>query len=73
MKKSEVIYDLEQIIYRLDALKASPCLKTSQAEVEEIKNNIDSVKNKISLAVTFSITGRENPTLPKSKGRFCGK
>jgi hypothetical protein len=37
MKKSEVVYDFEQIIYRLDALKSASCLKASQVEIDEIK------------------------------------
>ncbi|AKL34435.1 TPA: hypothetical protein MYQ36_005166 [Citrobacter braakii] len=73
MKKSEVVYDFEQIIYRLDALKSASCLKASQVEIDEIKKSIDILKNKISLGIMFSITGRENPTLPKSVCRFCGK
>lgn len=46
MKKSEVIYDLEQIICRLDALKVASCLKTSQAEVEDIKTTSTLLKTK---------------------------
>ncbi|REF27294.1 hypothetical protein BDD26_2056 [Xenorhabdus cabanillasii] len=73
MKKSEVIYDLEQIYSRLESLKTSTCLNNSQTEIERIKQSISDIKSKISFGVTYSITGRDNPTLPKSTCRFCGK
>ena len=47
--------------------------ETFDIEIDEIKKSIDILKNKISLGIMFSITGRENPTLPKSVCRFCGK
>lgn len=73
MKKSEVIYDLEQIIFRLDALKSASCLEKYQSEVDEIKKIMDTLKSKISFNMVYSITGRENPSIPKSSCRFCGK
>ncbi|MCD9556567.1 hypothetical protein GRJ22_08960 [Photobacterium carnosum] len=77
MKKSEIKYDLDRIIERLNIIKSEKSINNNH--IENIIDDISELRSSLSIGYQPSIMKRESLCLQKKpidtqqKCRFCGK